>query len=69
LDDRQDILGQVSSFQASRPEEAADGEEGRQRTSAVQPGHSGQPKAFFSADEKLAPAAALPLGRQWRVTK
>jgi hypothetical protein len=46
LDDRQDIIGQLSSFQASQPEEAAQrGEEqaARQRCPTV---HSGQPKVF-----------------------
>jgi len=38
LDKRQDNLGQVSSFQASQPEEAAHGEEkSRQHASAAQP--------------------------------
>jgi hypothetical protein len=70
LDNRQDIIGQVSSFQASQPEEAAHGEEqqaAHQRRPTV---YSGHPKVFLSGrgSNKLAPwAAGSPLGRQWRV--
>jgi hypothetical protein len=46
LDNRQDILGQLSSFQALQPEEAAHGEEeqaAHQRRPTV---YSGQPKVI-----------------------
>jgi hypothetical protein len=37
LDDRQDIIGQVSSFQAPQPEEAAQGRKNRPHTRIIQP--------------------------------
>jgi hypothetical protein len=58
LDNRQDILGQVSNFQASQPEEAAHGEEeqaARQRRPTV---HSSQPNVFLSGRG----ATGLPSG-------
>jgi hypothetical protein len=59
LDNRQDILGQVSSFQASQPEEAAHGEEeqaARQRCPTV---HSGQPTVFSDEQQARPPGGSL----------
>ncbi|WP_276329321.1 SDR family NAD(P)-dependent oxidoreductase [Bradyrhizobium erythrophlei] len=61
MDDRQDILGQVSNFQASQPEEAAHGEEeqaAHQRRPTV---HSSQPNVFSQrgTSNKLTPGRQL----------
>jgi succinylarginine dihydrolase len=58
LDNRQDILGQVSSFQTSQPEEAAHGEEEQAAHQRRQTVDSGHPKVFRSGREQQA----RPLG-------
>jgi hypothetical protein len=50
LDDRQDILGHLSSFKVSQPEELRTGRKGRQRTSAAI--RSAWPKLFLMNETK-----------------
>jgi hypothetical protein len=63
LDDRQDILGQVSSFQASRPEEAAHGEEEQAAHQRCPTIHSGQP-TVFSDEQQARPPGGILTARQ-----
>jgi hypothetical protein len=51
LDNRQDILGQLSSFQASQPKEAAHGEEEQAAHQRCPTVHSGQPTVFSDAQQ------------------
>jgi hypothetical protein len=64
LDDRQDILGQVSSFQASQPEEAAHGEEEQAAHQRCPTVHSGQPTVFFSDAQQARPPGGILSARQ-----
>jgi hypothetical protein len=52
LDNRQDILGQMSNFQASQPEEAAHGEEKAGSTPAPSDRSFQSAERFSSADEE-----------------
>jgi len=63
LDDRQDILGQVSSFQASQPEEAAHGEEEQAAHQRCPTVHSGQP-TVFSDEQQARPPGGILTARQ-----
>jgi hypothetical protein len=50
LDDRQDILGHLSSFKVSQPQELHTGRKGRQRTRAA--AGSARPKLFLMNETK-----------------
>jgi hypothetical protein len=63
LDNRQDILGQVSSFQASQPEEAAHGEEEQAAHQRCPNIHSGQP-TVFSDEQRARPPGGILTARQ-----
>jgi hypothetical protein len=60
LDNRQENLGQVSSFQASQPEEAAHGEEEQAAHPRCPTVHSGQPIVFSDEQQARPPGGSLP---------
>src|SRR5882672_7494888 len=68
LDNRQENLGQVSSFQASQREEAAHGEEEQAAHPRCPTVHSGQPIVFSDEQQARPPGGCLSLGRRRRVT-
>jgi hypothetical protein len=60
LDDRQENLGQMSSFQASQPEEAAHGEEEQAAHPRCPTVRSGQPIVFADEQQARPPGGSLP---------
>ena len=63
LDNRQDILGQVSSFQASQPEEAAHGEERAGSTPAL-PNRSFRQPTVLSDEQQARPPGGILTARR-----
>src|SRR5258707_13489908 len=68
LDNRQENLGQVSSFQASRPEEAAHGRKSRQHIRAAQPFIPVSRSSSLMSNSLHQRADASPLGIRPRAT-